>query len=146
MCYHHIDGSDRGNQVKNGTPGQNLPKNFITPWILLGLKQWNVHGYMLLQRLSEMGLPNIDHATLYKELRGLERDGYITSIWETNASGPAKRVYRLTQTGEELLLGWADVVAGYQRMANAFFDTYAQVFGVAGKQVKTEEKEAHRGK
>ena len=44
-------------------------------------------------------------------------------------SGPAKRIYRITEAGEELLLGWTDVVSGYQRMINGFFDMYAQVFG-----------------
>ena len=110
--------------------GKKLPKNFMTPWVLLVLKQWNIHGYLIMQYLNQMGFPEVDHATLYKELRRLESDGYIESEWETDGNGPAKRVYRITDAGEELLLGWTDVVSGYQRMINGFFDMYAQVFGV----------------
>ena len=106
-----------------------LPKNFMTPWVLLVLKQWNLHGYLILQQLNRMGFPDIDHATLYRELRRLEKDGFVSSEWETGDSGPARRVYRITDAGEEMLRGWTEVVSGYQRMITGFFDLYAQVFG-----------------
>ncbi len=109
--------------------GKKLPKNFMTPWVLLVLKQWNIHGYLIMQYLNQMGFSEVDHATLYKELRRLEKDGYVASEWQTDGNGPAKRIYRITEAGEELLLGWTDVVSGYQRMINGFFDMYAQVFG-----------------
>ena len=109
--------------------GKKLPKNFMTPWVLLVLKQWNIHGYLIMQYLNQMGFSEVDHATLYTELRRLESDGYIESEWQTDGNGPAKRVYKITDAGEELLLGWTDVVSGYQRMINGFFDMYAQVFG-----------------
>ena len=115
-----------------GVPGgQRLPKNFITPWVLLVLKQWSLHGYMILQQLNRMGFSGIDHATLYRELRRLESQGFVASEWETGESGPARRVYRITDAGEEMLLGWTEVVSGYQRMITGFFDLYAQVFGFA---------------
>ena len=109
--------------------GKKLPKNFMTPWVLLVLKQWNIHGYLIMKYLNQMGFSQVDHATLYKELRRLESDGYIESEWQTDGNGPAKRVYKITETGEELLLGWTDVVSGYQRMISGFFDMYAEVFG-----------------
>lgn len=108
-----------------------LPKNFMTPWVLLVLKQWNLHGYLILQQLNRMGFTDIDHATLYRELRRLEKEGYVASEWETGSSGPARRVYSITDAGEQMLLGWTDVVSGYQRMITGFFDLYAQVFGMA---------------
>ena len=108
---------------------QRLPKNFITPWVLLVLKQWNLHGYLILQQLERMGFAGVDHATLYRELRRLEREGYVASEWETGESGPARRVYSITDAGEEMLRGWTEVVSGYQRMINGFFDLYSQVFG-----------------
>ena len=113
-----------------GIPGgQRLPKNFMTPWVLLVLKQWNLHGYLILQQLNQMGFTNVDHATLYRELRRLEKEGFVASEWETGESGPARRVYTITDAGEEMLSGWTEVVSGYQRMINGFFDLYSQVFG-----------------
>ncbi len=113
-------------------PGSSrLPKNFMTPWVLLVLKQWNLHGYLILQQLNRMGFPEVDHATLYRELRRLEKEGFVASEWETGGSGPARRVYSITSAGEDMLRGWTDVVSGYQRMITGFFDLYAQVFGLA---------------
>ena len=109
--------------------GHRLPKNFMTPWILLVLKQWSVHGYVIMQQLNRMGFPEVDHPTLYRELRRLEREGHVSSEWQTDGSGPAKRVYSITEAGEELLKGWSEVVSGYQRMINGFFDLYSQFFG-----------------
>ena len=110
--------------------GTRLPKNFLTPWVLLVIKQWKLHGYLILQQLNNMGFADIDHATLYRELRRLERDGFVDSEWETTGSGPARRVYSITDAGEEMLQGWTEVVSGYQRMINGFFDLYGQVFGI----------------
>ena len=111
--------------------GQRLPKNFMTPWVLLVLKQWSLHGYLILQQLERMGFSGVDHATLYRELRRLEGQGLVTSEWEAGDSGPARRVYSITDAGEEMLLGWSEVVSGYQRMINGFFDLYAQAFGIS---------------
>lgn len=110
--------------------GTRLPKNFLTPWVLLVIKQWKLHGYLILQQLNNMGFADIDHATLYRELRRLERNGFVDSEWETTGSGPARRVYTITDAGEEMLRGWTEVVSGYQRMINGFFDLYGQVFGI----------------
>ena len=108
-----------------------MPRGFMTPWVLLLLKQWSLHGYLIMQHLNRMGFSEVDHPTLYKELRRLENEGYVASEWQTGDSGPAKRVYSITDAGEELLLGWTEVVSGYQRMINGFFDLYAQAFGFA---------------
>lgn len=107
-----------------------MSKNVLTPSILLLLKQMNIHGYILMQYLNRMGFPTINHATLYKELRSLEKEGFIASQWQTDGNGPAKRIYSITEAGEELLQGWADVVAGYQRIINGFFDLYTELFGL----------------
>ena len=130
-----------------GIPGgARLPKNFITPWVLLVLKQWNLHGYLLLQQLNQMGLTDIDHATLYRELRRLEKEGFVASEWETGGSGPARRVYSITDTGEEMLRGWTEVVSGYQRMISGFFDLYSQVFGFPSTTNKEAQPESGTGK
>ena len=107
-----------------------LPKNFMTPWVLLVLKQWDLHGYLILQQLNRMGFTDVDHATLYRELRRLEKEGFVASEWEVGGSGPARRVYSITDAGEQMLRGWTDVVSGYQKMITGFFDLYSRVFGL----------------
>jgi len=45
---------------------------------------------------------------IYRHLRGLESDGLVQSEWQTEGSGPARRMYRLTSEGDEALSLWID--------------------------------------
>ena len=84
---------------------------------LLGLlRNWNAHGYQLAQRLADAGLPPFDVGTIYRTLRHLEKAGLVSSLWDTSESGPAKRTYSLTSTGELFLGNWADILRRYQTL------------------------------
>jgi poly-beta-hydroxybutyrate-responsive repressor len=112
---------------KNGrraeTTGQ--PRNWLQPFLLLSLQQWQSHGYELMQRLALYGFESIDPGSVYRTLRQLERDGLVSSDWDTNASnGPARRVYSLTDSGELYLQTWASALRGYQSMLDSFFKSY----------------------
>ena len=59
------------------------------------------HGYAIareIERRSANLLQNGEGA-LYPALRALERDGWLVSQWETQMSGPARRVYKMTDEG-----------------------------------------------
>ena len=61
-----------------------------------------------MEKLSELGLADgpADPGAVYRALRALEEDGFVISKWETQESGPARRVYQLTKFGEKLLEDW----------------------------------------
>lgn len=101
-----------------------MPKNFLGSWLLLLLRNWNAHGYQLIQTLTAMGLGLVDPATVYRTLRQLEEEGLITSAWDAAATGPARRVYTLSQAGEEYLGLWAHQLGQYQNVLSRFFDIY----------------------
>jgi PadR family transcriptional regulator len=101
-----------------------LPKNFLASWLLLLLRNWSAHGYQLIQTLTAMGLGLVDPATVYRTLRQLESEGYITSTWDPKASGPARRMYTLTDAGEEYLRVWSRQLEQYQTTLNRFFEIY----------------------
>jgi poly-beta-hydroxybutyrate-responsive repressor len=105
-----------------------LPGNLLEAWVLLLLKQWSAHGYWLLQWLNQAGFGPIDHTTLYKELRNLEKRGLVSSTWDTTEAGPARRLYSLTGAGEEMLQSWAETMTQYQQMMASFFQLYASAF------------------
>jgi poly-beta-hydroxybutyrate-responsive repressor len=44
---------------------------------------------------------------MYRTLRALEEDGLVNSNWDTSGSGPARRIYSLTDQGIEYLHAWA---------------------------------------
>lgn len=101
-----------------------MPRNLLTSWLLLLLRNWTAHGYQLIQTLMTMGLGMVDPATVYRTLRQLESEGLIQSTWDAGASGPARRMYTLTDAGEEYLKVWADQLEQYQSVLSRFFELY----------------------
>lgn len=96
---------------------------FIEPLVLQQLKQRKAaHGYELLEGLQTHTLTDaaIDKAALYRTLRQLEACGYLKSEWEDGASGPAKRVYKITRSGERHLKQWAVVIGQLSKAMSDF--------------------------
>jgi DNA-binding PadR family transcriptional regulator len=86
---------------------------FIEPVLLLMLKEkGHSYGYDLSESLREYALTDtpIDRPALYRTLRTLEANGYVTSEWETENAGPARRVYALTHKGVGHLAEWAQLL------------------------------------
>lgn len=84
---------------------------FVEPVVLYALKRkGESHGYDLAGVVQECALTDaeIERASLYRTLKQLEAGGYVTSRWEADESGPARRLYRLTESGERYLQEWAD--------------------------------------
>lgn len=96
---------------------------FIEPVVLLLLKKKRLsYGYDLFSQLHEHALTDaeIERAALYRTLRHLEANGKLTSEWKNPASGPARRVYRLTAEGERHLEEWATVLEHVSGSMNRF--------------------------
>lgn len=100
------------------------PKNFLIPVMLLHLRNFNAHGYELMERLTSFGIESIDQGNFYRLLRQLEKDSLVTSEWDTSTGGPAKRIYSITAAGEEYLDVWAGSLNQYQQLLNSFFNLY----------------------
>ena len=86
---------------------------FVEPVLLLMLKEkGSSYGYDLLGNLREYAFTDgeIEKAVLYRTLRRLEQNSYITSDWDTEEPGPARRVYTLTRDGDRHLKEWAQVL------------------------------------
>lgn len=86
---------------------------FVEPVLLLLLKKkGRSYGYDLSADLQAHALTDaqIERGALYRTLRQLEANGNVVSAWDIDASGPARRVYRLTAKGERHLDEWATVL------------------------------------
>jgi PadR family transcriptional regulator, regulatory protein PadR len=86
---------------------------FVEPVVLLLLKtKGHSYGYDLAGDFKQHALTDaeIERAALYRTLRQLEMSGNVSSEWETDGAGPARRVYRLTLQGEQHLEEWASVL------------------------------------
>ena len=86
---------------------------FVEPVLLLLLKEkGRAYGYELVSEVPALALTDaeIEAAALYRTLRQLEKNGCVVSEWDTEHSGPARRVYALTPRGEEHLGEWVEVL------------------------------------
>jgi len=83
-------------------------ERFLEPALLLLLRDRPSHGYDLIESLAEI-VPGrgVDMGNLYRTLRGMEAQGLVSSEWDADAAGPAKRRYELTAAGRKLLGEWA---------------------------------------
>ena len=108
-----------------GLPPKGTPKNYLTAWLLVMLKDHNLHGYEIMKELKAKFDVIADPGTVYRALRQLERDGYISSWWDPKDQGPARRIYTLTEEGHEALLLWSAALQQYRSSLDAFFTLYA---------------------
>ena len=99
-------------------------KNWLVPVLLLMLRQWSSYGYELMEKMSNFGLAAMNPGTFYRTLRQMEKDGMVSSNWDTSEGGPARRVYSITDAGEAYLNYWAQSLNQYQRMMETFFRLY----------------------
>jgi PadR family transcriptional regulator PadR len=85
-------------------------ERYIQPSLLLGLKIKPSYGYELINSIHEFGFVQgqAPPGMIYRHLRGLEADGLVQSEWQTEGSGPARRIYRLTPEGDDALSLWID--------------------------------------
>lgn len=114
-----------GNGRRPEARGQ--PRSWLQPFLLLSLEQWQSHGYELMSRMTVFGFEALDRASVYRTLRQLEKDGLVSSDWDTSSDGPARRLYSLTDAGRNYLNAWAGAFRGYQCMLDRFFSQYPPV-------------------
>ena len=114
---------------------------FVEPIVLLQLKKkGHAYGYDLCAELQEHTLTDtaIEKAALYRTLRQLEANENVKSEWETNKTGPARRVYKLTKQGERHLDEWAAVLEHLSQSMTRFVQDVREVqFKPGKKQAKT---------
>lgn len=102
-----------------------LPRNFIRSCLMLLIAERPSHGYDLMERVVELGLPHPDPGSLYRALRGMERDRLVSSMWVDSAAGPPRRTYALTDEGRDWLHALAGAHSETRRILEGFLQRYA---------------------
>jgi PadR family transcriptional regulator PadR len=97
----------------------------LPAFILLALAEEPAHGGAI-KSLLERWLPGFtaDSAALYRSLQQLEKEGAVTSDWDTTPPGPARRVYQVTPLGYQALGQWRDDIKNRLKMLNSFLGHY----------------------
>ena len=107
---------------------QELKKGGTPILILAVLSGGPRHGYAIareIERRSREAL-SVGEGALYPALRALEREGMVQSEWQTQPSGPARRVYTLTEAGQAKL---AASLRSWSRFSQAVNAVLGEDFG-----------------
>ena len=117
-----IDGSDRheASEPLSGWP----PRDILAPFVLLAVSLQRAHGYVIEDYLRTLGIFGVTMSTLYRTLRQMEKDGFLVSTWEPGPTGPARRVYTITDAGHAWLDSSAAVLNAYRETIDRFFGLY----------------------
>lgn len=81
---------------------------YAEPAALAALLSKAGHGYDLRREIGELtgGELEVDAGGLYRVLRRLEEEGFVTSRWAEGTAGPQRRDYSITAEGCELAQDW----------------------------------------
>lgn len=90
--------------------------HFLQPTILMLLSEEEMHGFLLLKRISETPLfagEYPDPTGLYRFLKKMEGLGMLASREEEQENFPSKKLYTITPYGSECLENWEQTIRQY---------------------------------
>lgn len=117
------DGPAESTAERDALPGW-PPRDILSPFVLLAVSLQRAHGYVIEDYLRALGLFGITMSTLYRTLRQMEKDGFLESTWEPGPTGPARRVYTITDSGHVWLDSSATTLNAYRETIDRFFGLY----------------------
>jgi DNA-binding PadR family transcriptional regulator len=111
------------------------PRPLIVAHLLLLLGEQPRHGYELAESLRLWEFEGITTSTVYRELARLEDDDLVRSFWQASqARGPARHMYELTEAGRGALADCADDVRRLRMHLGEFLSRFSTVdAGIPGE-------------
>ncbi len=110
-----------------GDDGSAFVGPLLRPLLLMLLAEEPAHGYGLMERLGQLDLRPKRATNVYRELRSLEEEGLIVSVWEnTQIRGPVRRTYRLTPAGRREIKSLLPAVGTVSRALAGLIERQAQ--------------------
>lgn len=104
-----------------------LPRQAVRFSLLVLLAEGHAHGYELLEQVGELGHRRVDPGGLYRSLRSMEQEGLVRSWWTPSRSGPARRIYALSDEGRDWMHLWAAAMAEGHRRMGELLDRYERL-------------------
>lgn len=72
------------------------------------------YGYEMVRKLRGRGLDLASEGSIYPLLSRLQKSGMIESYLVQSSEGPARKYYRMTESGRETLAKWKGDWAGFR--------------------------------
>lgn len=88
-------------------------KGIINGCLLAIIKNKEVYGYELAEKLEGYGFQSFSEGTIYPLLMRMQREKLVTSTFKKSTAGPRRKYYSLTANGElelkEFMERWEDL-------------------------------------
>ena len=96
---------------------EQLKKGSTQALILAVLAEGPRHGYAIAREIEQRSQNSLKlgEGALYPALRAMERSGHVAGSWEIQESGPARRVYAITEAGQAELSRQTDAWRQFSR-------------------------------
>lgn len=110
--------------VKCSCKGNNLDK-LLQPNILTTLTKQKLHGYLIIQELERKNLfygEKADSTGIYRTLKTMEERGLVSSDWDVDGSGAARKIYSITDAGRACLTNWIKTLENYKRTIDTIIE------------------------
>jgi DNA-binding PadR family transcriptional regulator len=117
------DGGGAPPAAQDAPGAPKMGRELVAAWLLLLLDHEASYGYDLRQALKTHHV-DPDPGTLYRVLRQLDAAGWLQSRWTDSASGPRRRLYRVTAKGRRSLVELAELITGIRDTHRAFLQEY----------------------
>ena len=91
---------------------------FAEPIVLLAIANISeAYGYSIAKEAEKYAVTHsgLDTGVVYRTLKCLENTGRIASTWDSSGGGPARRLYRLTDSGWKHIAEWSEVMGDLLR-------------------------------
>ncbi len=89
------------------------------------------YGYKIAEAIEELteGRYPIKLGTVYTLLGRMEENRVLESKWKEGKDRPDKKVYQVTEKGEEILKSWLEIVVERKKMMEKMAKFYKKHFG-----------------
>ncbi|MEM3587739.1 MAG: PadR family transcriptional regulator [Candidatus Jordarchaeaceae archaeon] len=94
-----------------------LRKGILELTVLASVEEGEVHGYALINRLKESGIP-VTSSTIYPILQRLADSNLIESRWADFEKGHPRKYYTITDTGRQVLAGLREEWRNFTNLIN----------------------------
>lgn len=78
-------------------------KGIIDGCVLAIIKNKEVYGYELAEKLEAYGFESFSEGTIYPMLMRMQREELVSATFKKSTAGPRRKYYSLTQKGEKEL-------------------------------------------
>ena len=100
-----------------------LRKGVLVYMVLALLNKGELYGYSLISALSKKMDADMAEGTIYPLLNRMVRNNIVSFDWRIMESGPARKYYQITESGQQLLESmhqhWQHVDSGLQELKDA---------------------------